>query len=133
MISALGMLVSNTAFPLMPNPMAAVVWLGVVNVFAALPWGAASAALAETAPAPLRAQSAAVYFFVLSLLARGLGPSSVAWITQYAFHDPNAICYSLAIVNVATTALALALLAAGLGSYRTTVGRRDALFATLEG
>lgn len=132
MIGALGMLVANTAFPLMPNPTAAILWLAVVNVFAALPWGAAAAALAEMAPAPLRAQSAAIYFFVLSLLSRGLGPSSVAWITQYAFHDPNAIRYSLAIVNVATTSLAFLLLAAGLGAYRTTVAHRDALFATLE-
>ena len=50
MIGAAGMLVSETAYPLMPTATLAVVWLAVVNFFAALPWGAASAAAAEIVP-----------------------------------------------------------------------------------
>jgi len=47
MIGAAGMLVSATAYPLMPSAGLAVVWLVAVNFFAALPWGAASTAAAE--------------------------------------------------------------------------------------
>jgi hypothetical protein len=46
----------------------------VVNFFAAFPWGAASAAAAEMAPPHLRAQGAALYFFVSSLLSGTVGP-----------------------------------------------------------
>ncbi len=127
MVGAVGMLVAATAYPLMPTATLAVVWLAVVNVFAALPWGAASVAAAEMAPAALRAQGAALFFFVLSF-SRVFGPSAVAWLTEYAFHDPAAVRYSLAIVNVVGMSLAFALLAAGLGAYRRTVERRDSAF-----
>ena len=96
-----------------------------MNFFAALPWGAASAAAAEIVPAPLRAQGVAVYFLVLGLLSRTLGPSSVAWVTDYVFHDEGAIRYSLVIVNVVVMTIALGLFAAGLGSYRKTLNYRD--------
>jgi MFS family permease len=125
MIGAAGMLVAATAYPLMPTPTLALAGLAVVNIFAALPWGAASAAAAEVVPAPLRAQGAALYFFVVSLVSTTLGPSSVAWLTDYVFHDEHAIRYSLAIVNVAGMTLALILLSAGLSSYRRTVADRE--------
>jgi MFS family permease len=125
MLGAIGMLVAGTAYPLMPNASLAIAWLVVVNFFAALPWGAATAAAAEIVPAPLRAQGVALYFLVLGLLSRTLGPSSVAWLTDYLFHDDAAIRYSLAIVNVAGMSLALAFFSAGLGSYRKTIESRD--------
>lgn len=124
-IGALGMLVAGTAYPLMPSAMLAVVWLVVVNFFAALPWGAATAAAAEIVPGPLRAQGVALYFLVLGMLSRTLGPSSVAWLTDYFFHDPAAIRYSLAIVNVAGMVLAIAFFTAGLSPYRRTLAARE--------
>jgi MFS family permease len=123
-IGALGMLVAGTAYPLMPSATLAIVWLAVVNFFAALPWGAASAAAAEITPVALRAQGAAVYFLVVNLVARSLGPTSVAWLTERVFHDPLAVGRSLAIVNAAGMIAAILLLSAGLGSYRRTVTRR---------
>jgi MFS family permease len=125
MIGAAGMLVSATAAYTSSTSTRAVVWLAVVNVFAALPWGAAATAAAEVVPAPLRAQAAALFFLVQGLIGRVLGPSSVAWITQYVFHDDRALRYSLAIVNVAGMLTALALFAAGLGAYRRTLAYRE--------
>jgi hypothetical protein len=125
MIGAAGMLVSATAYPLMPTATLAIAWLVAVNFFAALPWGAASAAAAEIVPAPLRAQSVALYFLVLGLLSRTLGPSSVAWLTDYVFRDELAIRYSLVVVNVAGMSVALALFASGLRAYRDTLACRD--------
>jgi len=124
-IGGLGMLVSATALPLAPSARAAVGWLVIVNFFAAFPWGAASAAAAEIAPAPLRAQGAALYFFVLNIVSLAFGPTSVALITDYVFHDDMALRYSLAIVNVLGMLGAIVLLTAGLPAYRRTLLYRE--------
>jgi MFS family permease len=129
-LGAAGMLVAGTAYPLMPSAALSVAWLVVVNFFAALPWGAATAAAAEIVPGALRAQGVALYFLVLGMLSRTLGPSSVAWLTDYFFGDPAAIRYSLAIVNVAGMTLAIVFFVAGLGSYRRTLAARDQWTAT---
>jgi MFS family permease len=124
MVGAAGMLVSASAFPLMPNASLAVLWLVVVNFFAAFPWGAASLAAAEVVPPPLRAQGAAVYFFVVALLSRTLGPTAVALLTDHVFGEAG-VRYSLVCVNIIGMTLALGLFAYGLPAYRATVARRD--------
>jgi len=124
-IGAVGMLVSASAYPLMPSVSLTIAWLAVVNFFAAFPLGAAAAAAAEIVPSSMRAQGAAVYFFVLSLVSATLGPSAVALVTDHVFRDPAALRYSLVIVNVAGMSGAIALLAWGRAAFRETVARRD--------
>ena len=124
-IGGTGMLITATAFPLMPTATAAVGALAVVNFFAAFPWGAASAGLAELSPARLRSQSAALYFFASSLFGGTLGPISVALLTDHVFGE-SGIRYSMATVCGVGMTFALVLFAAGLGSYRRTVAERDA-------
>jgi MFS family permease len=121
MIGAAGMLVSATAYPLMPTAAASVAWLVVVNFFAAFPWGAATAAAAEIVPPAMRAQGAAVYFFILNLVAATLGPTAVAWCTDFVFHDEQSIRYSLALVNIIGMSIVLALFSIGLPAYRKTI------------
>ena len=121
---AVGMLVSATLFPLAPTAGVAFAGLAIVNFFAAFPWGAASAAAAEMAPAHLRAQGAALYFFVSSLLSGVLGPTSVALFTDHVF-GRDGVRYSLAVNTAIGMAITLALFSAGLGSYRRTVEQRD--------
>jgi MFS family permease len=116
------MLVSATAYPLMPTARLAVAWLVVVNFFAAFPWGAASAAASQLVPPPLRAQGVALYFFVLTLVSSALGPTAVALVTDYVFRDDQALRYSLAVVNVVGMTLAIGLLWYGLSAYRRAVG-----------
>lgn len=122
MIGAAGMLVSASAYPLMPGPWLAVAWLAVVNFFAAFPWGAASAAVAEIFPSRIRAQGAALYFLVLNLVSSALGPTAVALVTDRVFAYPEAVRYSLVIVNVVGMGGALALMGWGRRAYRETVG-----------
>jgi MFS family permease len=124
-VGALGMLVSATAYPFAPNAPSAVAWLILVNFFAAFPWGAASAAAAQLMPAAMRAQGMALYFFVLSLISRALGPYSVAAITDYVFRNDRMLPYSLAIVNVVGMTLTIALLLAGFSAFRRTLEERD--------
>jgi MFS family permease len=125
MIGAAGMLISATAYPLMPTAASAVAWLVAVNFFAALPWGAAATAAAEVVPSSIRAQGVAVYFFILGLVSSAFGPSLVAWCTDYVFHDRAMVRYSLALVNAVGMASALILLGAGLPAYRKTIASRD--------
>lgn len=123
-IGAVGMLVSASLFPLMPTPTLAIVWLAIVNFFAAFPWGAASAAAAEMSPAPLRSESAAVYFFALSLISGTLGPTLVALFTDHLFGRER-VGLSLAVVSAGGMLAAALLLIAGLGPYRRTLSFRE--------
>lgn len=124
-IGAVGMLVSATAYPFMPTAALTVAWLVPVNFFAAFPWGAANAAAAEVVPARMRAQGAAVYFLVLSLVSSTLGPTLVAMITDYGFHADSAVGYSLAIANLIGMTMAIGVLLYGLPAYRRTIATRD--------
>ena len=122
MVGAVGMLITATLFPLMPRASLAVAGLAVVNLFAALPWGPAQAAVAEIVPAPLRARGAAVYFLALSLASALVGPPAVAFFTDTVFRDQHAVRYSLAIVNaIGMTLTLLLLLGYARAPYRQTV------------
>src|SRR5215510_818585 len=115
-----GMLVFATAFPLMPTPALAIATLAIVNVFAASPWGAATAALAAVTPAPLRAQTAALFFIVLSVLGGMAGPVVVAHLTDRVFGVDH-VRYSIAVVVAFSMTISVALLIAGLRAYRATL------------
>ncbi len=120
-IGAAGMLVSASMYPLMPTPMLCVAWLAIVNFFAAFPWGAATAASAQIVPARMRAQGAALYFFVLNLISSAFGPTAVALVTDHVFHDQAALRYSLVVVNAVGMAAAIAIFLAGMPAYRRTL------------
>ena len=132
-IGAAGMLVSASLFPLMPTAGLAVAWLVIVNFFAALPWGPASAAAAQIVPAPIRTQGAALYFFVLNLVSGTLGPTAVAFFTDSVFRNPLALRYSLAIVNVTGMLLTMGLLWFGMSAYRRTIQNMQLLKSATEG
>jgi MFS family permease len=125
-VGAAGMLIAATVYPFMPTAWWAVAWLVPVNFFAAFPWGAATAAAAEVVPASMRAQGAAVYFFVLSLVSSTLGPTLVAVFTDYLFRADSAVGYSLALANVIGMTAAIAVLIYGMPAYRRTIAERDA-------
>jgi MFS family permease len=124
-VASLGMLVSASAYPFAPTAATAIAWLVLVNFFAAFPWGAATAAAAEIMPSPIRAQGTALYFFVLSLVSRALGPYAVAAITDEVFGSDTMLPYSLAAVNVVGMSLAIALFLAGMSAFRRTIEQRD--------
>lgn len=120
-IGAAGMLVFATLYPFLSGSAALIACLAAVNVFAAFPWGAASAAAAEIVPSRIRAQGAAVYFLVLNLVSGALGPTAVALVTDHVFHDDRAVGLSLALVNAVGMTIAIALLWSGRRAYAATV------------
>jgi hypothetical protein len=78
-----------------------------------MPWGAAAAAIQEMTPGPMRAQATAVYLFVINAIGLGIGPSTVAYATEYVYRDPAAVGRSLAWVALAAHVGAAILLFAG--------------------
>lgn len=124
-IASLGMLVFATAYPFAPTPVVTVLLLAVVNFFAAFPWGAASAGVTMLVPTQMRAQGIAIFVFVTTLIASGLGPVGIAAITEHVFRGETALPYALATVNVIGMTSAIALFTWGLPAFRLTLARRD--------
>ena len=120
------MLIAATAFPLAPTATRAGWWLAVVNLFAAMPWGAASASAAEIVPAAASNAGRRALRALRRLISRSLGPSSVGWLNDYVFHDPMAIGRSLAIVNVVGMTSGDRAVRAGLAPFRRTLAELDA-------
>jgi len=71
----------------------------------------------------MRGQASAVYLFVVNLIGLGVGPTAVALLTDYVFHDDQAVRWSILIIAAIGSAGAVALLAAGLQPYRETLKR----------
>jgi MFS family permease len=125
LLAAVGMLVTAGVYPLVSSATVAAVLLVPVNLFAAMPWGAANAAVAEALPARMRGQGSAVYFLVVNLFAGAFGPTAVALLTDRVFGDPAALRWSLAACTVAGMTLTIVLLGVARGAYRTTVATRE--------
>lgn len=89
----------------------------------AMPFGVAPAAIQEIMPNPMRGQASAMYLFVVTIIGLGVGPTAVALLTDYVFQDDQALRYSLLIISVLATSLAVVLLLASLRPYRDSVAR----------
>jgi len=125
MLGAAGMLVCAGLYPLLPSAMVAAALIVPVNIFAALPWGAANAAVAEVMPPRMRGQGSALYQLVVNLVAGALGPTAVALLTDGVFKDEAALRYSLSVCTVVGMTIALALMAWGRPAFRRTIALRD--------
>lgn len=90
--------------------------------FAGMPSGVALAALQQLTPSSMRGQITALVMMVITLIALGLGPTSVALCTDYIFRDDRAVGLSIATVCVIAQLLAAACLGAGLKPYRQSLG-----------
>lgn len=102
------------AFPLMPTGAAALALLAPATFFGTMPFGAGTAALPLLAPNRMRGQVVAMYLLVANLLGQAVGPVYVAGLTDYAFHDPAQLRWSLAIACGSLLALAILVIASGL-------------------
>ena len=83
--------------------------------------GVGSAALQLITPGHMRAQFTAIMLFFANLLGLALGPSSVAFMTDYVFGDDLALRYSLAILPIIVCPIAIVLLLQGLKPYRKAI------------
>jgi MFS family permease len=86
-----------------------------------VPFGVAPAAIQEMMPNQMRGQASAIYLFVINLIGLGLGPTAVAVVTDYVFHDDNAVHASLLIVEGLAHLVAIVLIGLGLKPYRRSL------------
>jgi MFS family permease len=121
MVGALGMLIFAGLYPIVPSSVLAALLLVPVNIFAALPWGAANAAIAEAMPPRLRGQGSAVYQLVVNLVSGILGPTAVALLTDHVFGGEAGVRWSLVTTTVIGMSATIALLAWGRGAFVRTV------------
>lgn len=106
--------------PLVPSAELAVGLLALATFTSSLHGGVAGAALQLITPNELRGQMTAVYFFIANLIGLGLGPTAVALVTDFAFGDPLALGYSLAVLAGVAGPLSAIVLATGLRHYRSS-------------
>jgi len=123
LIGAIVWLPLGILYPLMPTGELALALLAPTIFLTSMPVGVAAAAIQEMMPNVMRGQASAIYLFVINLIGLGLGPTAVALITDYAFHNDNAINYSLLLVGTAAHLAAAVLLWAGLKPYRRSLER----------
>jgi MFS family permease len=83
---------------LMPTPTLALLMLIPGTLGGAMPTAAGSAAIVAIAPASMRAQITALYYFAISFVGFFVGTTSVGLLTDRVFHDESKLRYSLALV-----------------------------------
>ncbi|MEZ5565258.1 MAG: hypothetical protein R3F24_06940 [Gammaproteobacteria bacterium] len=79
-----------------------------------------TAALQLITPNQLRAQTTALFYFVINILGL-LGPTLVALVTDRVFADDNALSWSMAIVSTGASAVGLVFLVVNLPLFRARV------------
>jgi len=114
-------------FALMPSPWLSLALLLPASIGGAMPTTIAAAALMRVAPSDMRATVSALFYFVISIVGLGVGPTSVAALTDYYFRDESMLRYSITVVAVVAGLAALAILAwarphfgASVAASRTT-------------
>ncbi len=123
LIAALAWVPTGMLFPLMPNGNLAVTLLVPTVFLMSQPVGVAAAAIQEMMPNVMRGQASALYLFVINLIGLGLGPTAVAMMTDFVFHNDNAINYSLVVVGTLAHLGAATLLWIGLKPFLRSLDR----------
>lgn len=88
---------AGIAFPLMPDPMLAVICMLVSQATSIAAAAPENAAVQSVTPNHLRGQVTFLFLFLMNVVGMGLGPYLVAAITQYGFGETG-LRYSLALV-----------------------------------
>ena len=104
--------------PLMPTYQLATLMFVPQAIMAAGQTALAPLAILNITPNQLRAQVAAIYFFVISLTGYTLGPTSVALLTDYVFKDESLISYSMAVVSLIVGVIGIFAGFMGIKPYR---------------
>lgn len=123
---------SSVLVPLMPSPEWAVVMLIPASIGGAVPTATAGAALMMIVPNQMRAQTTAIYYFVINVIGLTLGPFCIALVTDYVFGDDLALRYSIALVSGVAGIASLGFLMLNIRHYRASVIEADAWNPAIE-
>ena len=109
----------------MPTAEWAVVMLVPASIGGGVATAIAGAALMMIVPNQLRAQTTAIYYFIMNVLGLTLGPLCIALMTDYVFADPAALRYSIAWVSGLTGIIAIGLLLTNVRYFRQSIAEAD--------
>jgi MFS family permease len=123
LIGSAGASVLAVAGPLLPVPEAALGCYVAANLLATYMGVLAFTAISEVVPNEMRGVMTAVYYLMINLIAGGLAPVAVGMVTDYVFHDKQAIALSLVVVTLATAIPGALILGFGLRFYRQSLAR----------
>lgn len=104
------------------------IWLlyAPAMMFVTMPFGLAQGSLPVITPPHMRAQVAAVYFVVISIIGMGVGPVVAGTITDYVFTGEQGVRYSLILVTAIFGPLGIGLLWFGRKSYASSLADAEA-------
>ena len=108
--------------PLMPNGWLSVAMLSIGLFCTSLLFGPQNAAIQAATPNRMRGQVTALVLFGFNVIGVGLGPSILAFLTDFVFRDESQIRYALAACYAVISPIAFIILWSGLKPY----GRRIA-------
>ncbi|MFM0006244.1 MFS transporter [Paraburkholderia dipogonis] len=116
--SMIGILIFCVAIPFAPGSAGALAASAGAVFFFSLPTGIMAAATQLASPSRMRGAVGALYTISGQLIGFGLGPISIALVTDKVFHDPKALGYSIAIVCTIASLAAAWLMFTALPHYR---------------
>jgi len=120
LIGVVGELLSSFLFLFAPTDVMEVALIPA-TFFASFGFGAGPAAIQEITPVPMRAQTSALYVFIVSAVGLGIGSTVVAALTDYVFKRAGAIRDSLLVTTVVGLILAGVTFLGGLAPFRRAV------------
>ena len=104
--------------PLVSDARFSVALLACLTFTLAVPQALPPTILQLIAPNRMRAQLAALFILFSVLVGYSVGPALTAMLTDYVFHDPAALRYSLALMSAALVPAAIIFLYGGLVPFR---------------
>lgn len=120
--AAIGLSVTATAMPLMPNAMTMAAMLWPIKFLGGFVPVLIPSAIQMVAPGNMRAQLSAVFGLTVGILAVTLGPMLPALVGDYILRDEGALHLSLALAAAIIGPVATMLLWAGLKQFRACLG-----------
>lgn len=110
---------------LAPGPWIAIAFLLPASVGTNAATACALSALMTVTPNQMRAQSSAIFYLVVNVIGLTVGPTGVALFTDYVFHDPLALRYSIACVSFLAFLFATGLLFYNIGQFRRAIAESE--------
>jgi len=122
LLSMAGMLPFTVALGFVNTPVLGIVCMGVAVFFSAFQGGLSGGLIQLMAPNQLRGQVVALYFLLANLIGMGVGPTVLASVTDFIFHDDAALNKSIALCGAILIPLASIIIISGLPAVRKAVG-----------
>ncbi len=119
MLAALCMIPFTCSATLVDNAQLALLLMVPIGFFTSFGFGASGAAIVLLTPSQIRGTVAAVYLFVINMIAMGLGPLLTALMNDHVFHSDLAVGRSVAVVATVALVLSTILLAWGRVHFRS--------------